>query len=96
MIVLGEYHTTCDHGQPAHTCASCRDERASSAVDLIVATLFVVGFLLAGVKAFDREVAGFEAEQQRQHLERLERAQPGARERLREIAAEQRAIGGLR
>lgn len=90
MIVWGEHlPTRCEHNDHPLRCPACFDARMSSAVELVVAVVCVAGFLLLGARALDLEAVA-EREQLRQHLERLERQQPGARQRLEELAADRR------
>lgn len=90
MVTWGVYDaSTCVHGDRALTCARCRDTRGNDPLALIVAVLAVAGFLLLGARAVRLEEAA-EQDALRQHLERLEQQRPGALERLRDIAAEQR------
>ena len=80
---------TCEHRESPWTCPTCRDARASGAVDTIVAVVLVAALLVVGARAVRLESAA-EQEQLQRHLQRLEDAHPGALQRLQELAAEQR------
>lgn len=83
----------CDHGVDARTCLRCRRGRWDDAEALLVAALAVAGFLLLGRAAADREAVADRLRLQ-DHQEQLERAHPGAAQRLDELAREQRVRPG--
>lgn len=84
----------CPHREPALRCRVCGPEASrdfwSDPTALIVAVLTVAGLLLLAPRAARTEAA-FEAQQLREHQERLERARPGAMQAFRELAADARA-----
>lgn len=99
MVPWGDYDANeCAHGEPVLRCRHCGPQASrdfwSSPVALVIAVLMVAGFLLLGPAAARREAA-FEAQQLREHQERLEVARPGAMQAVRELAADVRA-GRLR
>lgn len=95
MVMWGDYYAgECMHGEPALRCRTCGPAASrdfwSSPVALVIAVLTVVGLLLLAPAAAQREAA-FEAQQLREHQQRLEAARPGALNDLRELAADVRA-----
>lgn len=80
----------CVHGEPAAECPICHPHH--SRLDdggLVLLVLIIAAIAVFGRGSWDRETA-FEDAQRREHIERLEQQQPGATQRLPDIAAEQR------
>jgi len=80
----------CVHGDPVADCPICHPHhsRLDDGGPVLLA-LLIAAVLVFGRSAWDRETA-FEDARQREHIERLEQQQPGATQRLRDIAAERR------